>query len=46
MRAVGAAAAPAAVQRRVVASAEAAARAFDAAVGYRVVHAPFVFLRG
>ena len=38
--------AAAAVPRRVAASPEAAARSFDAAVAYRVVHAPFVYLRG
>ena len=32
--------------RRVAASPEAAARPFDAAVAYRVVHAPFIYLRG
>ena len=35
-----------AVPRRVAASPEAAARPFDAAVAYRVVHAPFIYLRG
>ena len=35
-----------AVPRRVAASPEAAARPFNAAVAYRVVHAPFIYLRG